>query len=75
VAIADADEAGHKQAMTTARYAHLSTDPLRAANEAVGLRIATIMNAESSLNASPKQHENIVGLRDSAAGPQYRVSR
>jgi integrase len=31
---------GHKHATTTARYAHLSADPLRAANEAVGKRIA-----------------------------------
>lgn len=35
---------GHRQAMTTARYAHLSADPLRAANEAVGSRIASLMN-------------------------------
>ena len=34
---------GHKHAMTTARYAHLSADPLRAANEAVGGRIASAM--------------------------------
>jgi integrase len=35
---------GHKHAMTTARYAHLSADPLRAANDAVGARIASAMN-------------------------------
>jgi hypothetical protein len=35
---------GHKHATTTARYAHLSTDPLRAANDAVGARIAAAMN-------------------------------
>jgi hypothetical protein len=29
--------------MTTARYAHLSADPIRAANEAVGARIAAAM--------------------------------
>ncbi len=34
---------GHRHAMTTARYAHLSADPLRAANEAVGGRIASAM--------------------------------
>lgn len=34
---------GHKHAMTTARYAHLSADPLRAANDAVGARIAAAM--------------------------------
>ena len=34
---------GHKHATTTARYAHLSADPLRAANDAVGAKIATAM--------------------------------
>jgi integrase len=34
---------GHKHAATTARYAHLSADPLRAANDAVGARIAAAM--------------------------------
>ena len=35
---------GHKHAMTTARYAHLSADPIRAANEAVGRRISAAMS-------------------------------
>jgi integrase len=35
---------GHKHASTTARYAHLSADPLRAANDEVGARIAASMN-------------------------------
>lgn len=30
---------GHSQPQTTARYAHLSADPLRAANDAIGKRI------------------------------------
>ena len=34
---------GHKHSATTARYAHLSADPLRAANNAVGARIAAAM--------------------------------
>jgi integrase len=34
---------GHKHTMTTQRYAHLSADPIRAANEAVGARIAVAM--------------------------------
>lgn len=34
---------GHKHTATTARYAHLSADPLRAANDAVGARIAAAM--------------------------------
>jgi integrase len=35
---------GHKHVATTARYAHLSADPLRAANDAVGARIAAAMS-------------------------------
>lgn len=43
---------GHKHAMTTARYAHLSADPIRAANEAVGERIAAAMaNSDRNLPA------------------------
>ncbi len=36
---------GHKHAATTARYAHLSADPIRAANDVVGRRIATAMKS------------------------------
>ena len=35
---------GHKHPTTTGRYAHLSADPLRAANDMVGKRIAAAMN-------------------------------
>jgi integrase len=35
---------GHKHSATMARYAHLSADPFRAANNAVGARIAAVMN-------------------------------
>ena len=35
---------GHKHPTTTGRYAHLSADPLRAANEVVGKRIAAAIN-------------------------------
>jgi integrase len=38
---------GHKHATTTARYAHLSADPLRAANDAVGARIAAAMSRKA----------------------------
>ncbi len=38
---------GHKHATTTARYAHLSADPLRAANDAVGARIAAAMSRKT----------------------------
>ncbi len=34
---------GHKEASTTARYAHLSADPLRAANEIIASQIAVAM--------------------------------
>lgn len=43
---------GHKHATTTARYAHLSANPLRAANEAVGARIAAAMKRKPSVTAS-----------------------
>lgn len=35
---------GHTQAATTQRYAHLANDPLRAASEAIGSRIAAAMD-------------------------------
>jgi integrase len=35
---------GHKHVSTTARYAHLSDDPVRAANELIGARIAHAMD-------------------------------
>ena len=44
---------GHKHATTTARYAHLSADPLRAANEAVGERIAAALRGKASSTAAP----------------------
>lgn len=37
---------GHKHAATTSIYAHLSADPVRAANEAVSKRIAAAMRAK-----------------------------
>lgn len=43
---------GHKHATTTARYAHLSADPLRAANDAVGARIAAAMERRSSVRSA-----------------------
>jgi len=39
---------GHKHTTTTARYAHLSAYPLRAANDAVGARIAAAMSRRMS---------------------------
>jgi integrase len=43
---------GHKHAATTARYAHLSADPLRAANDAVGSRIAAAMSRKADAIAT-----------------------
>ena len=37
---------GHTQQATTQRYAHLAADPIRAANEAIGERIAAAMRGE-----------------------------
>lgn len=37
---------GHSQVQTTQRYAHLGSDPVKAANEAIGRRIAAAMNGE-----------------------------
>ncbi|MBL8702607.1 MAG: site-specific integrase [Alphaproteobacteria bacterium] len=34
---------GHRNTATTARYAHLSADPIRAANEKIGLRISAAL--------------------------------
>ena len=39
---------GHSQPATTARYAHLADDPLKAASELVGRRIAEAMEAPAS---------------------------
>jgi integrase len=38
---------GHGNAATTARYAHLSNDPLRAVNERIGSRLATALEKKS----------------------------
>ncbi len=42
---------GHTQAATTQRYAHLAADPVRAANEAIGQRIAAAMKGERESGA------------------------
>lgn len=42
---------GHKHSSTTARYAHLSADPLRAANDAVGARIAEAMKRRPGIDS------------------------
>jgi integrase len=45
---------GHKDATTTARYAHLSADPLRAANDVVGAKIAAAMRPKPKRKRSAK---------------------
>ena len=39
---------GHTQASTTERYAHLASDPVREANEAIGATIAAAMKGEKA---------------------------
>ena len=39
---------GHKHPATTGRYAHLSADPLRAANDVIGMRIAAAMKRNAN---------------------------
>lgn len=39
---------GHTQIATTQRYAHLATDPVKAANEAIGQQIAAMMKGEKA---------------------------
>ena len=56
---------GHKHAATTARYAHLSADPIRAANEAIGARIAAAMASDAA--PSPATSLLVSGKR-SASG-------
>ena len=45
---------GHSQPATTARYAHLADDPVKAASDAVGARIAAAMDGD--------RHEDDVDL-------------
>ncbi len=39
---------GHTQVQTTARYAHLAADPVKAAAERVSSNIAAVMNGQSA---------------------------
>ena len=43
----DGHRCGHTKSATTERYAHLAADPLRAASEAIGERIAKLMGSAS----------------------------
>jgi integrase len=44
---------GHTVPATTARYAHLSDDPVREAAEAAGARLAAAMRGEAKADAAP----------------------
>jgi integrase len=39
---------GHTQGATTERYSHLSADPVRAANEAMGSQIAAMLHGKTA---------------------------
>ncbi len=52
---------GHSQPATTARYAHLADDPVKAASDAVGRHIAAALDGVSG---------EIIGLRNSKAAPK-----
>jgi len=43
---------GHSQPQTTARFAHLAADPMRAATEKVGERIAALLGGTESKTSS-----------------------
>jgi len=51
---------GHAQAATTQRYAHLADDPVRAASEAIGARIAAAMGEPLRPTTAPAE---VVPLR------------
>jgi len=44
---------GHRKATTTQRYAHLSADPLRAVNDAVGQRLAAALEGRKVRASTP----------------------
>lgn len=48
---------GHSKTTTTQRYAHLSADPLRAVNDAVGTRLS------AALGEKPKRRGNVATMR------------
>jgi integrase len=54
---------GHTQPSTTARYAHLDTDPLRRASEHIGTRIAAAMG-----DLKPRPSGAIVHMRGGRTG-------
>jgi hypothetical protein len=64
---------GHKHAATTGRYSHLSADPLRTANDLVGMRIAAAMERSSGDGgAADKRRSNIPFYPASLVAPKAR---
>ena len=55
---------GHTQAATTARYAHLASDPVKAAAAAVAGKIAAAMGSGSS--EAEKASAKVLPLRSGA---------
>jgi len=45
---------GHSQPATTARYAHLAVDPIRAASNLIGTEIAAAMNGKTHVRKRPR---------------------
>jgi hypothetical protein len=54
---------GHAKAVTTERYAHLASDPIRAANNTIASRIV------DALQSSGRQRGLISGVEGKWAGP------
>src|SRR5262249_38277551 len=51
---------GHTQPVTTARYAHLAADPIRAASNLIGVEISAAMKGKKGAQmrrASPRSHK------------------
>lgn len=46
---------GHTQTQTTARYAHLQMDPLRAASNAIGAAVSSAMNPDEKVSRETKK--------------------
>ena len=49
---------GHTNSATTQRYAHLHDDPLRAASEAVGSKIAAVFDEKRAISQLDNKAEN-----------------
>ena len=62
---------GHTTATTTKRYAHLADDPLRAATERFGAKIAALRTrSEAEIVPLSREHRSFVGSRDAGRTSQ-----